>query len=170
MDLNEALHIAIGFENKVRDHYAAGAAKIFDARGKRLFEVFAQEEQGHVDYLESRVEEWQRTGKVTNAEILSFLPPPEWIAQAKRKVETAPAGSISIKEELDLLKVALDLEKQTSAFYRGLVGTLPEKDRPMFARFLEIEDGHVALVQAEIDAIAGHGSWFDIMEFRLEAG
>jgi len=170
MDLHEALKIAIGFENKVRDHYAAGAAKIFDARGKRLFEVFAQEEQGHVDYLESRVNEWQKTGKVTNAEIASLLPPPEWIAQARKKVETAPAGSISIKEELDLLKVALDLEKQTSAFYRELVNTLPAGERPMFARFLEIEDGHVALVQAEIDAIAGHGSWFDIMEFRLEAG
>jgi rubrerythrin len=170
MDVHEALNIAIGFEHKVRDHYAAGAAKIFDARGKRLFEVFAQEEQRHVDYLESRVEEWKTTGKITNAELGTLLPPPEWIAQAKKKVETAPAGSISIKEELDLLKVALDLEKQTSAFYRELVNTLPAGDRPMFARFLEIEDGHVALVQAEIDAIAGHGSWFDIMEFRLEAG
>jgi hypothetical protein len=26
------------------------------------------------------------------------------------------------------------------------------------------------LVQAEIDALAGHGTWFDVMEFRLEAG
>ncbi|MBI4916093.1 MAG: ferritin family protein [Acidobacteria bacterium] len=170
MDVHEALNIAIGFEHKVRDHYAAGAAKIFDARGKRLFEVFAQEEQRHVDYLESRVEEWKTTGKVTNAELGSILPPPEWIAQAKKKVETAPANSISIKEELDLLKVALDLEKQTSAFYRELVNTLPGDDRPMFARFLEIEEGHVSLVQAEIDALAGHGYWFDIMEFRLEAG
>jgi len=40
--------------------------------------------------------------------------------------------------------------------------------RPLFARFLDIEDGHVILVQAEIDALVGHGHWFDFMEFNLE--
>ncbi len=48
--------------------------------------------------------------------------------------------------------------------------TLPAEYRGLFARFLEIEQAHLLIVQAEIDAIAGHGSWFDVMEFRLEAG
>jgi peptide deformylase len=39
----------------------------------------------------------------------------------------------------------------------------------MFARFLEIEEGHARIVQAEIDTLTGMGFWFDVQEFRLEA-
>ena len=38
----------------------------------------------------------------------------------------------------------------------------------MFARFLEIEDGHVAIVQAELDFISDNGFWFDFQEFDME--
>jgi hypothetical protein len=34
--------------------------------------------------------------------------------------------------------------------------------------FLEIEDGHLAIVQAQLDSVQGMGFWFDIAEFRLE--
>ena len=39
-----------------------------------------------------------------------------------------------------------------------------------FGRFLEIEQGHQAIVRAEIDALTGMGFWFDFQEFDLEAG
>ncbi|MFH1865645.1 MAG: hypothetical protein ABIK85_07155 [Candidatus Eisenbacteria bacterium] len=35
-------------------------------------------------------------------------------------------------------------------------------------RFLEIEEGHLALVQAQIDQATGSGYWFDVREFTLE--
>ena len=38
----------------------------------------------------------------------------------------------------------------------------------MFARFVEIEEGHQAIVKAEIDAVSGSGFWFDFNEFSLE--
>ena len=37
-------------------------------------------------------------------------------------------------------------------------------------RFMEIEEGHQAIVQAEIDALSGHGAWFDFTEIRFEMG
>jgi len=37
-------------------------------------------------------------------------------------------------------------------------------------RFVEIEEGHRAIVQAEIDCVSGLGFWFDTAEFKLEAG
>jgi hypothetical protein len=40
----------------------------------------------------------------------------------------------------------------------------------MFQRFPEIEDGHNAIVQAELDSVQGLGYWFDVEEFKLEAG
>ena len=51
-----------------------------------------------------------------------------------------------------------------------MVEELPEGARPLFRRFLEIEDGHLAMVQAEIDTLAGTGFWFDVQEFSLEVG
>jgi hypothetical protein len=38
----------------------------------------------------------------------------------------------------------------------------------MFARFLEIEAGHIAIVQAELDYISHTGYWFDFKEFDME--
>ncbi|MFH1177726.1 MAG: ferritin family protein [Acidobacteriota bacterium] len=170
MDVKEALTIAIGYEHQVRDHYSLGAEQILDPKGKRVFETLAKEEQGHVAYLESRLLEWTRTGAIQPPELRTILPPPEWVAQAKERFEQGQEKDLPVNLELDLLKVALDLERKTSAFYEELVNTLPGGDRAMFSRFLEIEQGHVLIVQAEIDALAGHGHWFDFMEFQLEAG
>jgi len=77
-------------------------------------------------------------------------------------------GAKSSDPEDKILKEALELERQTSAFYAELVAKLEPKYRDLFERFLEIENGHLAIVQAEIDALAGHGHWFDFMEFSLE--
>ena len=170
MNLKEALTTAIGYETKVRDHYTKGADAILDPRGKKMFKTLAREEQGHLSYLESRLEEWHTTGKVSTPELATAVPSVQWIDQAKAKVAKNPAGTIAVQGEIELLKIALELERSTSGFYRQLVDTLPPAERGLFARFLEIEMGHLAIVQAEIDALAGHGTWFDMMEFRLEAG
>jgi rubrerythrin len=170
MDLNEALATAIGYETRVHEHYQKGADEILDPRGKKVFATLAKEELGHLAYLRSRLEEWRTTGKVSEPELTTVLPSAAWIDSARAKAEHAPEPTIAVKGELDLLKIALDLERQTSGFYRRLVETLDTSERGLFARFLEIEEGHLAIVQAEIDALAGHGSWFDVMEFRLEAG
>ncbi len=170
MDLKEALTTAIGYETRVRDHYAQGADKILDPRGKKMFQTLAREEQGHLGYLETRLDEWHRTGRVSTPELATALPSAEWLDKARARVEKSPAATIAVQGELDLLKIALELERQTSGFYRQLVETLAPGERTLFERFLEIEQGHLAVVQAEIDAVAGHGTWFDVMEFRLEAG
>jgi hypothetical protein len=51
-----------------------------------------------------------------------------------------------------------------------MVSEMAEERRPLFARFLEIEEGHVAIVEAEIDAVSGAGFWFGIQEFDIETG
>lgn len=170
MDLKEALTTAIHYEHMVRDHYLKAREEVLSPQGKRVFDTLAREEQGHVDYLESRLAEWSHWGKISSPELATALPPLDWVAEARRKVSGGPDRTVAVQEELELLKVALELERQTSSFYRKLVDTLPEADRGMFARFLEIEAGHLAIVQAEIDSLNGMGTWFDFMEFSLEAG
>jgi len=170
MELKEALTTSIHHETKVRDHYAKGAREILSPKGKKVFATLAREEQGHLAYLESRLAEWHAGGKISSPRLPTVVPSVEWIEEARAKVEKGPADTIAVQGELDLLKIALDLERQTSGFYRQLVDTLKTEEREMFARFLEIEQGHLAIVQAEIDALAGNGNWFDMMEIQLEAG
>lgn len=170
MLLQEALSAAIEYEHRVRDHYAHCAAQIADPQGKKVFEVLAREEQGHVDYLESRLEEWRKTGKVNPADLTSLLPPPAWIERAASmmKAKAPQPSNDSFKQELDFLKEALELERTTSGFYEALVARLDPAHRDLFTRFMEIEFGHLSIVQAEIDSLVGHGHWFDFMEFSLE--
>lgn len=170
MDLEQALAVAIDYERRVRDHYRQGEERILAPEGKRVFRVMAQEEQRHLEYLLSRREEWQKTGTLSSPELPTEVPPFPSLQQARERLAAKSSSSIATQGELELLKTALELERQTSAFYQQLVDQLPAEYRALFSRFLDIERGHLAIVQAEIDAIAGHGHWFDFMEFDLEAG
>jgi rubrerythrin len=169
MDLKEALSGAIAYEHRIRDYYADCAKKVADAKGQRVFAILAREEQGHVEYLETRAQEWEASGSVNVAELPTLLPPAAWVLEESRKLVGREKGAQVVAQvELDFLKEALELERRTSAFYGGLVAQLESKYCALFERFLEIENGHLAIVQAEIDALAGHVHWFDFMEFSLE--
>ena len=168
MTLEEAIKTALEYENRVRDVYVRAGAELSDPVGKRVFDVLAKEEQSHVDYLEDCLQQWRETGKVNPKQLASVVPPADVIAAEVKKIE-APVEKVSRADEIELLKGALASEVETSAFYKKTVAELPEQDRPMFERFVEIEVGHEAIVQAEIDALAGHGHWFDFMEISLES-
>ena len=168
--VKEALDIALDFERKVRDHYAKGSERILDPQGKKVFAALAKEEQGHVDYLESHLAKLAATGTVGDHKLKSMLPAPEWVREAEaRHRQTAMIRRIAGEDELGLLKEAVKLENDASGFYHDLVRRLPEGERPLFEQFLNIEDGHLAIVQGELDAVQGIGYWFDVPEFALEA-
>jgi len=169
MNLHEALKTALSREIQIRDHYAQGAKAIQDPKGRRVFETLAKEEQGHVDYLEHRLWELEKSGKVESPALETILPSRERLAKSVSAMDKTAPSQVAVKAELDLVKAALELEQQTSAMYRDLVAKLPEADRKMFDRFLDIENGHVAIVQAELDSLSGLGYWFDVQEFSLEA-
>jgi len=171
MNLQDALNVALDYENKVRDHYAKGAKEIENPQGKKVFETLAREEQGHVDYLQHCLKQWTEQGKVEPAKLQPVVAPGlAWIEKAKAELQGEQSTRVASANEIELLKVAFELEMTTSNFYRDLVGKLSPQDRPLFDKFLEIEEGHVAIVQAELDAVQGNGFWFDVMEFSLEAG
>ncbi len=71
--------------------------------------------------------------------------------------------------ELEMLRKALALEQETSNFYRKMVAEMKvAEESALFKRFLEIEEGHQAIVQAEIDYLTGTGNFFNFEEFNLE--
>jgi rubrerythrin len=168
MKLQDAIAVAVDFEKKVRDHYLRGAKDIPEPRGRKVFALLGKEEQGHVDYLEHCLAQWKKTGKVPDVPLKTILPKgSKWI-EAERKKVSAQAKRAATSTELDALKVALQHEREADAFYHKLVAELPKEDQELFSKFLEIEDGHLAIVQAQLDSVQGMGFWFDVAEFRLE--
>ncbi len=169
MNLREALEISLDYEKKVRDHYKMGVEKITNPVGKRIFTTLAEEEQNHVDFLQNRLECLDRPE--TEPMPFGTVVPPEWVEAAQRKIERPPSDAIATQSDIDLVKLALELEHETSAFYRSLMDKLEnDEDKKLFEPFIDIEDGHISIVQAELDSLQGIGFWFDFKEFSLEAG
>lgn len=167
MTIEEAITTAIEYENRVRDAYREAAGRAEHEGGRKLFEVMAVEEQHHVDFLNAKLAEWRESGSVNSEGLKTALPLARIVGAGGPQLETGDSGDVS-GAELDYLRQALQFEQETSDFYRTVVGELPEEGQGLFGRFLEIEEGHLALVQAQIDQISGTGYWFDVREFNLE--
>jgi len=169
MTAEEALKTAIAFETKVRDVYLSAVEESNDETGKRVFRVLAKEEQGHLDYLLYRQKELAESGDINPEKVDRFVP--------SRKQLEAKAGSLKgsleskvTDTEIKLLMKAIEVETQTYEFYKSVAGQMDGNVQKMFAQFMEIEEGHVAIVQAELDAVNGDGFFFGMEEFNMEMG
>jgi rubrerythrin len=171
LNLEEAIKTAIDYETKVRNVYKEAEETAENPTGKRVFNMLVKEEQYHLEYLESRLEEWQNSGEITIVNLETSIPSQEIIDTEANKLKIKlEAGKIDKKYsdiELQMLRRALEVEQETSEFYKRMVLELPKSDQKLFIRFVEIEEGHKAIVQAEIDSVTGLGYWFDIPEFDL---
>jgi rubrerythrin len=136
--------------------------------GKRVFKSLHAEEVGHVRYLMGKLEEWDKEGKVSATDLSTTLPSLEKIKTAMQSIRGKIAFPLP-EGELQLLRRALEVEIEASEFYAKMIRELPAEEQALFERFVEIEEGHKAIVQAQIDYVTGMGFWFDIAEFRLEA-
>lgn len=169
MKVEEALKTAIEYETRVAAVYRDACDKLKDPVGRRVFKILAKEEEGHVAYLRSRLDQWLKDGKISIGDLETAIPSKSAIekavAELKTDVERKP-----VDLEIELLTKALDIEIKTSGYYAKLVDEIPGEEKKLFARFLEIEVGHQAIVEAEINSVKGLGVWFDMEEFNLEAG
>jgi len=167
MTIEQAITTGIEYELQVRKVYSEAAKKFADPVARRVLGVLADEEDRHVQYLESRLTEWQKTGKVTAEKLETAIPSKDAIdASVQRLTKRMAQQDFSV--ELEMLKKALQLEIEATNFFRQMVAELQAEEQKLFGRFVEIEQGHEAIVQAEIDAITGLGFWFDYSEFKLE--
>jgi len=165
--IEEAIKSGLEFEERVRKVYSEAAKKFTDPNARKIFTVLADEEDRHVQYLESRLDEWAKTGKVTLEALETAIPSTEVIEAGMQKLQKRMEQQ-DYSQELEMLKKALALEIDATVFFKRMVAELDADGQQLFERFVEIEQGHEAIVQAEIDALTGLGFWFDYTEFRLE--
>ncbi len=171
MELEQSLKTAIEYEKKVHATYKEAVGEITDPAGKRVFGVLAREELEHIQYLQSCLIQWQEDGAISGEALATALPGVEEIeAGLARLKETVSEKEDPRPKEIELLRRAVAAEQETSGFYRKMVDELPAEQGALFARFLEIEEGHLAIVGAELDAVAGFGYWFDNPEWKFADG
>lgn len=162
-----AIEEALGYEKRIRDLYRAASAKAEDATAKKVYGALGDDEQRHVDYLEHRLEQLRNTGEFTVDDLPTSIPAPSAFKRLVKKVE-GELGREDRKDEKQMLSKALQVEVETSAFYRRMTEQMSGAMAEMFAKFLKIEDAHIAAVQAELDYLSDNGFWFDFQEFDME--
>lgn len=167
MNIEEAIKTALDYENKVTDVYFKYAEKFQSEVGKKIFLTLGKEEEDHVAYLKAKLAEWQETGNITVDTLDSIVPDMDVIKKNVKQLKKV-AKQESVDTEIEYFEKALDMEVKTSNFYKEMVAKLPADQQPLFKKFVEIEEGHEAIVKAEIDNARGLGFWFDFMEFDLE--
>lgn len=168
MDIETALVTALEHEHRVRDHFRRAARQAQDPEARRFFDLMAKEEQGHVDYLEAKLAQWRTSGAVGRTDLATAVPRRDWLAQGKTSLRV-PNPATPGSSPREHLYRALELEHEVSAFYRKLVDSVDDLEAAsLFRRFLEIEDGHTALVQAEIDHETRTGVFFGVQEFTMD--
>ncbi|MDJ0763398.1 MAG: ferritin family protein [Myxococcota bacterium] len=167
MTTEQAIINAIALEKKVREVYVQAMQSATDDIGKRVFKLLAGEEAMHVAILEKQLRAWRETGELSAEGLASAVPDAAAIAQEVSKLSKALKGD-DRKQELALLEQARALELETSRFYEQMTAELSLKGRTFFKQFVDVERGHLALVEAEMDALRGMGFWFDMPEFNLE--
>ena len=167
MIMEDAIKAAIDYETRIRDIYRDAADRISDPAGKRILQMLGDDEQHHVEYLMDRLELWEKTGKLSDKKLESTIPSVDTIQRGMEKV-SAHMSLKARRGEIEILSKALKAEVETSNFYERMVNEMQAEGQRMFARFLEIEENHIAAVQFELDYLTKSGYWFDFKEFDME--
>lgn len=166
MELEKAIVTALDYEVRIRDLYLNLAETTQNEDGRALFNALRNDEQCHVDYLTHLLEQLHQKGVVGNDELATAIPSKAQIEKSLEKLQPV-ANRDDHKMEQQMLSKALEMEVATSRFYQQLIADIDEQYRALFVRFLEIENAHIDLVQAQLDYITGTGYWFDMKEFDM---
>ena len=169
MEIEKAINTAVEYEVRVREVYVEALDEATDKVGRRIFKLLADEEDRHVKYLESKLASWKEDGRLSADDLDTAVPSAELVQAEVAKLDKAMEPQ-DRSREVAMLEKAREVEKETTDFYARLVKDLPGEASGFFKRFMEIEQGHLEIVQAEIDALNGLGYWFDMPEFNLENG
>lgn len=160
--------MALGYEEKIRDLYTSAVDSIDDDRGKAIFRALADDEQSHVDFLHYSITQLKENRPVDADRLSSTIPTGNQIEanidRLRSKIPEQMLGDIKT-----VLGSALQLEKETSAFYQKASEQTEGDIKKLFEKFLDIENRHIDVVQIELDHALHNGMWFNFMEVDLEA-
>ena len=162
----DPLAAAIEAEKGSLGAYLGFAWRTHDAGGRAMFIRLACDEFEHMRLLERQQAEPAGTDTehpwaVPVSAIEALIPR---LGDTSRRIKGE-----SGQNDVAALRTALELERTAVGVYSGLAQSAPDSARLLFQRLAEMEQSHVALIQAELDNIQGDGYWFGVPEFTLES-
>jgi len=163
----EALQVALDTEKKGYLFYKVAAKSSKDPKGQEVFEQLACDEIEHMGVIATVFK------SLTNNE------PWTTYEEAVQKYGETPKEKIifpDVPEEaqenfddLKALEEALEFEKKAVQFYSKQAQEADgEKAKAFYQSLIEIEEGHVLIIQAELDSLMGAGIWLGFQEISLE--
>ena len=167
MDSIDIFTTALRYEEKIRDLYSNAAQIVDDERGKTIFRALAADEQGHIDFLQYSLDRL-RESKTIDIKLLSTSIPDMKSVQKNLDHITTRIPERMLGDIKTVLRSALAMEKETSAYYRQSAARTEGAIREILEKFLQIEIRHEDVVQTELDHALHNGLWFDFMEVDLE--
>lgn len=167
MDSKEIFTQALDFEKKIRDLYISAESTVDDERGKAIFRGLAKDEQSHIDFLEAGLETLKNDGVIDSAGLATTIPDVQsnhtQIEKMKTRIPERMLGDIKM-----VLSRALQMEQQTTDFYKDAAQKTEGHVRRVMEKFIEIEQRHTEVVRMELDHASNSGFWFDFMEVSME--
>ena len=162
----DALELGIERERGANKFYRNAARATGDRNGKNMFDWLAKEELRHLAKLRQQLKsvldnsrwlEWKRvTAPISQSEFPS-------ISEAIGTI-TADAS------EMDALRQGVKSEQDAIAFYKDAEDSTPDlKGKNMFRALGKEEEGHLSLLEEELNWISQTRKYFTLHRFELRA-
>lgn len=159
-DISRILQRAIETEKGGSRFYSRVAEATQDPKARKMFQQLAKDELYHIEIIQNL---YKDILPESSEETVKGYPIFE-----KRKQESN-GRMPDLGSEFEVLAKAVEDEIEARDFYRKTAKSFgPGRARDVFLDLMEMEEGHVRLLQAELDFLEKKGFYFDHMEFTVE--
>ncbi len=166
MKAADALELGIERERGANKFYRKAAESTRDRNGKNMFDWLAKQELRHLAKLRQQLKsvldnnewlEWKRvTAPINKTEFPS-------ISEA---TGTIKADAV----EMDALRQGIKSEQDAIAFYKDAEDSTPDlKGKNMFRALAKEEEGHLSLLEEELQWLTQSRKYFTLHRFELRA-
>ncbi len=148
----DVLREALQIEANGYHFYRLAASRTSDARGRQVFEELAEEERGHLHFLQNQYAAWLRAGQADLAVSLARPATP-----AAPGPVFSPALRARLNEahfEMSALSIGIQLELASVQFYRAQAAQASDDSvRRFFGELADWESEHYAALRREQEAL-----------------
>ncbi|MBC8414084.1 MAG: ferritin family protein [Nitrospira sp.] len=159
-----AIEIAKKMETDAIEFYTEAGNKIKYPAGKKMFETVVADERKHLEVVNKILQ-----GMQVNIDDVPTLGNIRTVFEDLKDemMEKVEASS----EELEALKIAMQMEKEGAAFYRKLAAEAKtEQEKELFTKLIKEEEKHFEIFENTFNFLDDTGNWFTWNEHAMFDG
>jgi rubrerythrin len=150
-----AMKVALKTETEAIAFYRAAARRTKNPVGRKMFLSIIEDEKRHLSDFRVNLKDIPARTRVTSGAMRKMK------AVFERRRESLLERIRTETDELGALRLAMQLEKASLAFYRRLAGEAKtEEEKSLFRRLLAEEHAHYARFENTYAFLTDTGNWF----------